>query len=166
MPANSVRRMLFSNKMNTFLSLVVVVLPAALALQVIFESVESDVGLGLYETELRVRKYNRTITVVNGTFSWNAALDDSIVVSSAEYEQIFSPISDVPLLTFATGINGAFPQPTRQSTVQLLPDENTDIRCMPVYEDYSRRILRILVQHCQHAAPGRMSDFASESIDP
>ncbi|XP_035775605.1 uncharacterized protein LOC118457836 [Anopheles albimanus] len=83
--------MLFSNKMNTFLSLVVVVLPAALALQVIFESVESDEGLGLFETELRVRKYNRTITVVNGTFSWNAALDDSIVVSM---ELFHSPLGN------------------------------------------------------------------------
>ncbi|XP_050094153.1 uncharacterized protein LOC126576889 [Anopheles aquasalis] len=77
--------------MNTFLSLVVVLLPAALAIQVIFESIEHDEGFDLFKTELRVRKYNRTMTVANGTFAWNAPVDDSEVVSM---ELFHSPLGN------------------------------------------------------------------------
>uniref|UniRef100_A0AAG5DMA4 MD-2-related lipid-recognition domain-containing protein n=1 Tax=Anopheles atroparvus TaxID=41427 RepID=A0AAG5DMA4_ANOAO len=52
----------------------------SLGLEIVFEKCEQLVGFDLVESTLRVRKYNRTMPVLNGTIIMKADANDSFMV--------------------------------------------------------------------------------------
>ncbi|XP_050094209.1 uncharacterized protein LOC126576934 [Anopheles aquasalis] len=54
----------------------------AQSVEIVFESFEQISGYELFETTLRVRKYNRTTNVMNGTTDLKYEVNDTLVTST------------------------------------------------------------------------------------
>ncbi|KFB52467.1 AGAP008958-PA-like protein [Anopheles sinensis] len=52
----------------------------SLAIEVVYEKAEQLLGYDVLSSTLRVRKYNRTTTVLNGTFTFKVDMDDSFMI--------------------------------------------------------------------------------------
>ncbi|XP_061519081.1 uncharacterized protein LOC133394113 [Anopheles gambiae] len=64
------------------LGLLFLLLARLLGIQIDFERTEQLTGFDVYSSTLRVRKYNRTTIVLNGTFTSKIVLDNKYVVST------------------------------------------------------------------------------------
>ncbi|XP_053673615.1 uncharacterized protein LOC128723873 [Anopheles nili] len=65
--------------------LVALVVGSLQGLEVVFEKIEQLSGFDIYDSTLRVRKYNRTTTTLNGTFTLLTPVDNSYIVSTDLY---------------------------------------------------------------------------------
>ena len=64
------------------LGLLFLLLAHLLGIHIDFERTEQLTGFDVYGSTLRVRKYNRTTIVLNGTFTSKIVLDNKYVVSN------------------------------------------------------------------------------------
>lgn len=58
------------------------------SIEIVFESFEQISGYELFETTVRIRKYNRTTNVMNGTTFLKFEVNDTLVVSSSSLEKV------------------------------------------------------------------------------